>query len=426
MLHALKQAVPQGIKNLYHWALALLACRYYGFPGRRLKVIGVTGTNGKTTTVQFVTAILEAAGHRVAMASTINFQVGERRWINKTKFTTLSSWAVQRFLHEAAEAGCQYAVLETSSHALDQHRVWGIPYAVGVLTNVTREHLDYHRTMARYRDAKKKLFRAARISVLNADMESPDEFARAASGRYLFYSTLSPQAGVYAENIEETIEGSAFSIGGTPFTLRVPGRFNIENALAAVSVGLTQNIPLPVMAGALAKIDGVPGRLEQVPNDRGLTILVDYAVTPDSLDKLYTLVGQMRRAPDRKTIAILGACGERDRGKRPIMGEIVASRADIVILTNEDPYHEDPERILDEIAAGLGSKKLGTDYFRILDRRQAIRQALHMAESGDTLVVTGKGAEETMAIGSRRVKWNDRRVIEEELNQLRKMADHLE
>lgn len=426
MLYALKQAVPQGLKNLYHLTLAMLACWYYGFPGRKLKVIGVTGTNGKTTTVQFLTAILEEAGYSVAMASTINFQIGPKKWINKTKFTTLSSWAVQRFLHEAAEAGCRYAVLETSSHALDQHRVWGIPYAVAVLTNVTREHLDYHKSMTRYREAKKKLFRRASVAVINADMEKPEEFSCNTTGHCLFYSTLSPQASVFAERIEETIDGSTFSVAGTPFALRVPGRFNIENALAAIGAALTQDIPLATMAAALRKIDGVPGRLENVPNERGLTILVDYAVTPDSLDKLYTLVGRMKREPDQRVIAVLGACGERDRGKRPIMGEIVASRADIVILTNEDPYHEDPERILDEIAAGLGSKKLGTDYFRILDRRQAIRQALRMAQSGDTLVVTGKGAEETMAIGSRRVKWNDRKVIEEELKQLEKMADHLQ
>lgn len=413
MFHSLKSRVPQPIKNAYHLAQAFVACVLYGFPGRKIKVIGITGTNGKTTVTRFVSAILEEAGHKTARASTIDFKVGDREWANATKYTTLSALAVQRFLRQAVREGCEYAVLETSSHALDQYRVWGVPYAVAAVTNITREHLDYHGTMSRYREAKRRLFDMAPVGVINLDMEDPTDFRCRFTGRCVTYSVGDPQAAVLAQDVTTDLEGSRFTVDGTEFSLRIPGRFNIENALAAIAVGVTQDIPLATMAQALGKVSGIPGRMERIANRRGLTIIVDYAVTPDSLEKLYGLVSGMRPDPQAKIIAVFGACGERDRGKRPLMGEIVASYADTVILTNEDPYHEDPKRIVREIAKGIKGKSLGTNYFRIMDRRQAIRKALRLAQSGDIVVVTGKGAEETMALGDRRLPWNDSRVIEE-------------
>lgn len=412
-MHALKSLVPQSVKNFYHLAQALTANIWYRFPSRRLKVIGVTGTDGKTTTTQLIVRILEEAGYKVAMASTISFKIGAKEWVNRSKYTTLAAFSTQKFLRRAADAHCDYVVLETGSHALDQHRVWGIRYAVAAITNVTREHLDYHKTMERYRKAKLRLFDMADAAVVNLDMEDPDEFLRGGHEKKITYSAKEVTAQILAQNIELRLDGSSFSVDGHVFSLALPGLFNIENALAAIGVGVSQGISLEIMMEALKKIASVPGRMEKVANDRGVEILIDYAVTPNALEKLYSLVSRMKPKPESKIIAVLGACGDRDRGKRPIMGEIVASYADIVILTNEDPYYEDPDRIVDEIAKGVVGKIENESYFRIMDRRQAIRKALDTAREGDIVVVTGKGAEETMAVAEKRIPWNDRRVIEE-------------
>lgn len=420
MHHILSRLVPQSVKNiLYHRPFSFMAAVRFGFPGRRLRVIGITGTNGKTTTTQFVAHILEKSGSRIAMASTINFQIGERRWNNASKFTTLSAWKLQRFLRDAVRAGCEYAVIETSSHALDQGRVSGIPYAIAVMTNVTREHLDYHRTMAAYRRAKRQLFERARMAVVNLDMEDPEEYLSAHRfEKQLSYGIEHSAADLVATDIEETLSGSTFRVRGIACSLHLPGRYNIENALAALGTAELLGIDLGQAAAALGEITGVPGRMESVPNTRGASIIIDYAVTPDSLEKLYALVARMR--PDgKRIIAVFGACGERDRGKRPMMGRIVSAQADIVILTNEDPYHEDPERIIDEIEQGIAGKEKEKDWFRIFDRRVAIAKALSLAEPGDIVVITGKGAEETMAIGDQRLPWSERAVILEELGKMR-------
>jgi len=416
MRHILSRLVPQSVKNsLYHRPLAIIAAICFGFPGRRLRVIGITGTNGKTTTTQFITHILERTDAKVAMASTINFQIGEKKWTNVSKFTTLSPWKLQKFLHDAVAAGCEYAVIETSSHALDQGRVSGIPYEIAVMTNVTREHLDYHQTMAAYRRAKRQLFERSRMAVVNLDMEEPDEYLSARRfEKQLSYGIEQSAADLVATDIEETLSGSTFQVRGIVCSLHLPGRYNIENALAALGTAELLGIDLGQAVAALGEIAGVPGRMESVPNTRGISIIIDYAVTPDSLEKLYALIARMR-SQDKKIIAILGACGERDRGKRPIMGAIVSAQADVVILTNEDPYHEDPERIIDEIERGITGKEKEKDWFRIFDRRAAITRALSLAAPGDIVVITGKGAEETMAISDQRLPWSERAVILEEL-----------
>ncbi|MGB5019053.1 MAG: UDP-N-acetylmuramoyl-L-alanyl-D-glutamate--2,6-diaminopimelate ligase, partial [Candidatus Moraniibacteriota bacterium] len=408
----------------WHFPLAVFAAVWFGMPGRKLKVIGITGTNGKTTTTQLTMKILQEAGSpssdfggarkKVAMASTINFVMDGEEMVNTSKFTTLSSWQLERFLSEAVNIGCEYAVIETSSHAIDQYRIFGIPYEIAVMTNVTREHLDYHQTMSEYRLVKRRLFERAKMAVVNLDMESPEEYLNARQyEKKISYSTNDPQATILSERIELKLHGSEFFVDETKFSLALPGLFNVENALAAIGVGVLLDIDMQTMSEALAKVTIVPGRMESVANNRGITILIDYAVTPDSLEKLYRLVSQMKTEGSR-IIALLGACGERDRGKRPMMGEIVSSSADTLILTNEDPYYEDPEQILDDIEKGI-VKIPGKEYLRIFDRREAIVKALSIASQNDIIVITGKGAEETMKIGARAVPWNDARVVREEL-----------
>ncbi len=428
MKRLLSQFVPQGTKNIYHLVRAVLANVWYRFPAHRLKVIGVTGTNGKTTTSQFIARILERAGSpssdfggvkkKVALASTINFQIGDRVWVNASKLTTMSSWQLQKFLREAVDEGCEYAVIETSSHALDQNRVWGIPYEIAVMTNVTREHLDYHKTMAEYRAAKCRLFRLAHKAVVNLDMEEPQFFCDSDKKQVFTYSTKNPQAHLLATDVSLDFKGTEFTVDDTRFHLHIPGLFNIENALAALGVARLLEIDFAVAQAALESVMGVPGRMELVPNHMNADILIDYAVTPDAFEKLYASVLPLK-IPGSKIIHVFGACGERDRGKRPQMGEIASSSADIIILTNEDPFYENPEQIIDDIEKGV-TKKKDKNYFRIFDRREAIRKALSLAEIGDIVLITGKGAEVTMALGDTRIPWSERHVIEEEVQKLAK------
>jgi len=444
----MKKMIPQKIKNIYHLIQAIWANFYFGFPSRKIKVIGITGTNGKTTTTQFVTKILEEGGFKVAMASTINFKLADQEWVNKTKFTTLSPWSVQKFIKQAIDKKCDYLVLETSSHSLDQYRVWGIDYEVAVITNVTREHLDYHKTMDIYREAKLKLFKKSSKLVVNLDMENPVDFYNFSDKEIIYGYTLENKKLdneevkiVKAQEIKTFSQYSQFKINETEFVLNLPGRFNIENALAAISVGFICGVNVEKIKTALEKIKNVPGRMEYVSNDKGLNVIVDYAVTPDSLEKLYDLIKAVN-VENKKVIAVFGSCGERDRGKRPIMGEIVSKNADAVIVTNEDPYGEDSLQIINEVFRGAvgdgfsveipklqitnyklqinlenknGKKTEGQNAWRIMDRREAIKKALNMAENGDFVVVTGKGAEETMALGDKRIPWNDKQVILEEL-----------
>ncbi|MBP7060530.1 MAG: UDP-N-acetylmuramoyl-L-alanyl-D-glutamate--2,6-diaminopimelate ligase [Candidatus Moranbacteria bacterium] len=419
MRRLLSRLVPQSLKNIYHLVQAVMATVWYGFPARKLRVVGVTGTNGKTTTSQFIAKILLAAGKKTALASTINFQMGERTWVNESKFTTLSPWKLQRFLRDAVREDCEYAVIETSSHALDQNRVWGIPYEIAVMTNVTREHLDYHGTMERYREAKRRLFRRAKYVVVNLDMETPQEFF-SPQGTTVTYSTKNPQADLLARDVTLDFKGTDFVVAGVRVHLRVPGLFNIENALTALGVARLLDIDLALAGKSLSDIAGVSGRMELVPNHMNADILIDYAVTPDAFEKLYASILPLK-IPGSKIIHVFGACGERDRGKRPQMGEIASSYADIIILTNEDPFHENGEQILDDIEQGV-TKKRDKTYFRIYDRREAIHKALSMAEIGDIVLITGKGAEVTMAFGDERIPWSERQVIEEELEKLRSIS----
>ncbi len=421
----MQKIIPQKLKNFYHLAQAIGANVYYGFPAKKIKVIGVTGTNGKTTTCQMIAKILEESGKKVAMISTINFKLGKKEWVNKTKFTTVSALATQKFIAEAVREKCDYLILETSSHSLDQYRVWGIPYDIAVITNITREHLDYHKTIAEYRRAKLKLFKNIKTAVINLDMEQPEEFLNCGAENIFGYTTQNKKENlkiktIKAEKIKLEMDGLKLGIDTNNFKLNLLGLFNIENALAAICVGISEGIDFATIKSALEKITKIPGRMDAVENDLGIKIIIDYAVTPDSLEKLGALISEQKKA-EQKLIWVLGACGERDQGKRPLMGEIVAKYADYILVTNEDPYNEDPQKIIDAVFYGvLKNKKLVEEKncWRVFDRKAAIEKALKLATPGDIILVTGKGAEETMAIGEKRIDWNDKNVIEEELDKL--------
>lgn len=420
----MNKIIPQNLKNVYHLFQAILANLIYSFPSKKIKVIGITGTDGKTTTAQMVAKVLEEAGYSVAMASTLNFKLGEKEWRNKTKFTTLSSFQVQKFIRQAVDAECEYLVLETSSHSLDQNRVWGVKYKTAVLTNVTREHLDYHETMEKYRQAKMKLFKNVENAIVNLDMENPEDFLRFNSKNKFGYTTkpVGQMSGIKiikAKNIELGINGSSFKVNNSQFKINLPGLFNIENALAMICVGIAEGISLEKISQALKKIEGVPGRFESVPNDKGFNIIVDFALTPDSFEKLHKFLVGMKRKPETKIISVFGACGDRDRGKRPIIGKIASQYADVVILTNDEPHNEDPEQIINDIKNGIENKIEGDSFYIIPDRREAIKKALQIAKPDDIVAFTGMGAEELMVIGDKKIPWNEKEVILEELEKLK-------
>lgn len=450
----MKKNIPQYAKNIFHLFQAIFANIWFGFPSRKIKVIGITGTNGKTTTTQMIGRILEESGKKVAISSTINFKIGKKEWVNKTKFTTLSSFATQKFIAQAIKSNCQYVVLETSSHALDQNRVWGIFYDTAVITNVTREHLDYHKNMEYYRFSKQKIFLNAKNAVVNLDMKNWRDFWDLPV-KNKFGFTTNEQKKIDSKKNENLIvakeiiledNASSFSVNGKKFFLKIPGIFNIENALAAIGVAMLQKINLQKISLALKGIEGIAGRLERVKNDKNLDIIIDYAVTPDSLEKLYALIKKIKLKKisegylEAKIIAVFGSCGERDRGKRPIMGQIVSQNADYILVTNEDPYGENPTQIINEVFGGVVGKEIagelpqykkeeniktsknkkieGVNCWRIFDRREAIKKALNLACTGDIIIVSGKGAEETMAIGKKRIEWNDKKTILEELKKM--------
>lgn len=418
MIHTIKKFFPQSIKNVYHWVQAFLACLKYNFPSKKLKVIGVTGTDGKTTTANMIAHILEKAEKRFALASTINFRINNEEQVNTTKYTTLSSFEVQKFLKKAVDAGCEYVILEVSSHALDQNRLWGIHFDIAVLTNITREHLDYHKTMKQYRRAKRKLFENADVVVVNEAIENISEFLTVSSLEKITYGIkpkkrYGKEEYTQAKSIKSSLSGSSFFVEDEKFYLSLPGIFNIENALASIAVGNVLDIDPKISSEALADISGIPGRMESIANDRGIHIILDYAVTPEALEKIYTLISHSKSKTKSKIIAVFGACGDRDRGKRPIMGSIVDMYADVIILTNEDPYWEDPHQIFKEITQGITQKQREQNFFVIFDRRKAIDQALSLAKSGDYVVITGKGAEETMMMRGKMIPWSDKKIIEE-------------
>lgn len=428
MKQYLRKILPPSFILWTHKVRGILAAALYGFPGRKLKIIGVTGTNGKTTTCNMIAAILERANYRVGMATTINFKIGTKEWVNKTKMTTVSPFALQKFLKDCLKNGCHWVVLETTSHAIAQYRNYAVNYQIAVLTNITHDHLDYHKSYEEYRDTKAKLFATGEtINILNCDDKSIAYFEKLPAKNIVTYGAENPENGrsrrpdILAKKIILESAGSMFTVV-TPesqiaINLKLPGMFNIYNALAALAVARTLKIHLDVVKQSLEAIENIPGRMEKVDLGQSFAVLIDYAHTPDALEKIYQTLELAKRA---RIISVLGACGDRDRSKRPILGALAGRYADVVIITNEDPYTEDPKKIMDEVAAGVPRgvhqkepKSEGKNFFKILDRREAIKKAIQMAYKDDIVLITGKGAEECMVWGAQKIPWSDKKIAKE-------------
>ena len=438
MFLKLKKQIPADffLRIWFHRITGYLAVLRYGFPARKMNVIGVTGTNGKTTVTHLIAQILSNVNKNVGMASTVGFQIGDKYIQNKTHKTTLGRFQLQKLLSQMKKAKCDTLVLEASSHALSQGRLAGIPFSTAVFTNLSREHLDYHRTMERYFNEKKKLFmrvsssgqgakRGNRTFVVNIDDEYGNKLLSLDSDKYIGTSVDASKISsekidmITADDVNISDKGISFVLQYNgqkiPIQSSLAGEYNVMNFLLAAGVAIAHGVSLDVLRLNLNSFNGIPGRLEKVgKTSTQADVYIDYAVTPDSFELLFS---SLRKMTDEKLIAVFGSCGDRDAGKRPELGRIASEMCDKVIITNEEPYTEDPEQIIDQIMEGAQktSKQINKDIFRIPDREKAIKFALGQADKGDIVVVTGMGDQTSMTIGDKHIPWSDREVIQKYL-----------
>lgn len=423
----LKRILPTFLINTYHLILTFLGAVFFGFPSRNLKVIGVTGTNGKSTTVEFITKILEEAGFRVASISSIRFKLDKKEWPNLLKMTMPEGFLIQRFLREAKKARCDYVVLEVTSQGILQHRHRFIKFDVAILTNLLPEHIEAHRGFENYRKAKAKLFKVTKnIHIVNLDDKNAQYFLQfPAKKKYGFCQETSYRETkkelfnkidevIKAKDIIESQDGISFFLKGSKIHLKLLGKFNVYNALAAIACALSQQIDIETSKMSLEKISNIPGRMEIVI-EHPFLVIIDYAVVPESLEEVYREI-QTLFSPN-KMICVFGACGGgRDKQKRPKLGEIASRYCQKIILTNEDPYDEDPRKILEDIEKGIRQKE---KVEKIINRKEAIKKALKTAKENDVVIITGKGCEPWMCFKKgKKIPWNERRIIKEEFKKI--------
>lgn len=468
-----KQYIPKFLLSWYHLGWAFFGALRYGFPGYGMTVIGVTGTNGKSTTVDMISRVLREGGIKECSLSSIRFEMQGKEERNTLKMTMPGRFFIQKFMRKAKNAGCTHMVLEVTSEGILQNRHKFISFYVAVFTNLSPEHIERHGSFENYKKAKGELFKAAKnIHIINGDDENSEYFLSFPAREKWIYGlkisnrtnpmdqakntkypstefTLRTLEGLGASKILDTqsvqfLSGrQTFFVGGTGFSLKLLGEFNVYNALAAIAVGRVFNVSLENAKRALEAIEKMPGRMEEViflP----FRVIVDYAFTPVALEKVYkTLKPQVsnpndqvsakapfdgvypestrgakgRQNPNAKLICVLGAAGGgRDKWKRPVLGKLAGELCDKVIITNEDPYEEDPSQILSQIKSGISNDKfLTSNFYEIMDRREAIAKAFSLAKSGDTVVITGKGSEDSIAVaGGKKIPWDDRVVVKEE------------
>jgi len=444
MLNLLRKIAPKPLIKLYHYLLAIVADFFYRSPSDKLIVIGVTGTSGKSTVVYLVAKILEKAGFKVGVASTFLFKVDKKEWFNNKKMTMIGRFALQRLIKQMVRANCQYAIIETTSQGIEQFRHLGINYDVLVFTNLWPEHIEAHGGFDNYKKAKLKLFtklkndqpkliagqKIKKTIIANLDDEHVSDFLNNwAEEKFAFTLTnqsIDQAQVIRATKLKTSGQGIEFSLDQQKFNLKLFGRHNIYNVVSALTIGLSQGLSLPAMAEGLVEVEGVPGRIEFInegPLDSAqdkqpFNIVVDYAFEPKAVTALYEVI---KKIPHQRVIHVLGSTGGgRDVARREELGKLVGKKADIIIVTNEDPYDEDPKTIIDQVTAGAVevNKKNNQDLFKILDRRKAIRQALSLAQTNDLVLVTGKGCEQAMVVKGKLIPWDDRAVVKEELKKI--------
>jgi UDP-N-acetylmuramoyl-L-alanyl-D-glutamate--2,6-diaminopimelate ligase len=396
----------------------------YGFPARNMKVIGITGTNGKTTTSFLVQRMLSEAGHKTALMTTVAWGVDKNIAHETQHMTNVPVPLLMKRLKQMKHEGVEWLVLETTSHALSQHRTWGVPYSVAVLTNVTHEHLDYHKTFERYVAAKQKLFklvqknvRGLRMGIANADDPNGASFA-ALTQNSILYGVESGE--VQASDIQMSANGISYkaSAWGEEYqiTCPLPGSFNVYNTLAAVCVGRAVGLTKEEVERGIASLPGVAGRVEPVNAGQNFAVIVDYAHTPDALENVLVA---LKDSTDGKLAVVFGATGDRDKSKRGPMGDVAARIADRVYLTDDETYTENPDAIRDAVYAGIVAADGAEKTQVIPDRMSAIRKAFKEARAGDTVLLAGIGHQDYRAMGGEKLKWDERDVARKLLKELR-------
>jgi UDP-N-acetylmuramoyl-L-alanyl-D-glutamate--2,6-diaminopimelate ligase len=410
--------------------LSLLACAWFDYPANKMKVIGVTGTKGKTTVSYLIYELLKASGKKTGLVSTIKAVIGEKEYDTGLHVTNPEPLELQKFFGEMVRQNCEYAVIEVTSHGLDQGRVEGVNFYMGVLTNIAPEHLDYHKTFENYVAAKAKLFENVEVAVLNAEDASFDEIKNKLPpiAELITYSAVKTsdhrlKSVALKREMEFTIESGGV---GRKFTTKLLGEYNALNCLAAIAVAKKENSDWEIIEKSLKEIEPPEGRLQKIENKKGIDIYIDFAHTPDSLENVLKLLKSTAKG---RLISVFGCAGERDPNKRTKMGAISAGFADISIFTAEDPRSEDVNKIIAEMDKGAKNNKakevdvsqyIGTVdgnkqpvYFRVPERGEAIAFAINeIAKKGDTVVVCGKGHEKSMAYNGVEYPWSDREAIE--------------
>jgi UDP-N-acetylmuramoyl-L-alanyl-D-glutamate--2,6-diaminopimelate ligase len=415
-----------------HTALADLASAFYGHPAQHLCTMGITGTDGKTTTSNLISMLFEVAGRRNGLMTTANFKMLGQEWENTTRQSTLESLEIQQFLRRLIDHGATHAIIEATSHGLELGRVRGSRFDVGVVTNITSEHLDFHKTIDAYRRAKARLFEmldpqrdkglgAHPVAILNRDDVSYEVLKPYCRVPILDYG-IDTAAAVRAVDIDMRAHSTRFRVllpdAEAQIETPLVGRFNISNSLAAIATAYSQGIAIADIERGMTMLSGVSGRMETIDEGQPFAVIVDYAHTAESLEKV---IHTLRPLTSGKMIVVFGSAGERDLQKRPIMGRIAAQHTEFFVITDEDPREEDRESILRDIALGAeaAGKREGLDFLCIADRTQAIATAFAHAQPGDTVLLAGKGHEQSIIMGREKIPWDDRRVAREQLRNMR-------
>ncbi|MCX6785839.1 MAG: UDP-N-acetylmuramoyl-L-alanyl-D-glutamate--2,6-diaminopimelate ligase [Candidatus Komeilibacteria bacterium] len=423
----LKKLLPPSVIDRYHKILALFAASLYDNPSNKLIVIGVTGTNGKSTVVNLIGKILEEAGNKVGWASTANFRIAGLEWLNDKKMTMPGRFQMQRLLNQMAAADCQYAIIETSSEGIKQHRHLGINYDIIIFTNLTPEHLEAHGGFENYKKAKGELFAHLtrrphktingriidKTIIVNADDQNAGYYLSFKADKKIKFSLNNP-SDFKAEAIELKSNGTLFTVNNSSYRTNLLGRVNIYNCLAAIAVAKTQHLPEATIKEIFLKYQGLPGRFEWINTGKNFKVMADYAPEPESMKKLYETLQIFHF---NNIVHVLGSCGGgRDKARRPILGKLAAANAQYIIVTNEDPYDDDPVEIIDNVAEGAleQGKILNQNLFKIADRREAIKKALSLAQENDLILLTGKGCEQYICVAKgKKIPWDDRKAVKE-------------
>ena len=412
----------------YHYFRAILANIVYGFPSRDMVIIGITGTNGKTTTSNIIAQWLRAAGKKVFMFTTVNIMLWDEMFTNELKMTSPDAFDLQRWLSYAKKSGCEIAVIETASHGIKMHRNWGINYDICVLTNITQDHLDLHHTMEDYVNTKLRIFSQLmyykrkpgikKSGIINNDSAYKERFL-AETYDSLFTYGIKSDANITAKNIANTKNAMTFTaqMPGTNVEVvtKLRWNFNVSNILAAIGVFSSLGIEKDIIEKAISEISGVPGRMEQIISKDGFSVFIDYAHTPDALENVLETLGELKEKG--RIITVFWATGDRDTTKRPIMGQVVSRLSDIVIVTQDDDYTEESSKIIKDILPWI-NRKQEEDFWVIPDREEAIRTALLMAKSGDIILLAGKWDEHVLLTNNGPVPWHERTIVENMLKEI--------